>query len=247
MLVVGVDPQRVAVDGVPDVRHRRVDDVRRRDPLPLHRHRGGVDARHVEDAFEQPRQADQLGDRGVRLRAALVGRQIAARFSTATRIAVSGVLRSWLSDASSVDASSPRCRWISAASRSSRNCARSIGNAGALLRGGRQVAADDGRDQKRQERDPVVRLGNRERADRREEKIIERQRRGDRHGDRDPQRPERRREQHQDQQHEAGRRRIDAGNQPQQRDRPRRPRRSPRRRARSSRAGDGWARALQPF
>ena len=48
------------------------------------------------------------------------------RFSTATRIAVSGVRRSWLSEASSVAARSAFCRTSSAASRSPRNCARSI-------------------------------------------------------------------------------------------------------------------------
>ena len=49
-----------------------------------------------------------------------------ARFSTANLIAVNGVLRSWLSDASSVAASSAFCRASSDASRSAMNCARSI-------------------------------------------------------------------------------------------------------------------------
>ena len=58
-------------------------------------------------------------DRGARLlaRAPSSGRS-PRRFSTATRIAVSGVRRSWLSEASSADASSAFCRTSSAASRS---------------------------------------------------------------------------------------------------------------------------------
>ena len=115
------------------------------------------------------------------------------------------------------------------------------GNAGALLRGRREVAADQRRDQEGEQRHPVVRLGDRERADRREEEIVERQRRGDRDGDGDPQRPERRREQHQDQQRETRCRRIDARNQPQHRHRSPRRRRAPRRRARPSRVRGAWA------
>ena len=76
--VVGVDPQRVAVERVPDVGDRRIDDVGGRHPLALDVDRRGIDARHVEDVLEQPGQPDQLGDRGAGLRPALVGRQLAA-------------------------------------------------------------------------------------------------------------------------------------------------------------------------
>src|SRR5262245_37137685 len=59
-------------------------------------------------------------------RRASTGIDSCRRFSTATRIAVNGVRRSWLNDASSVDARSAFWRTISAASRSRRNCTRSI-------------------------------------------------------------------------------------------------------------------------
>ena len=63
----------------------------------------GVDARHLEDVLEQPGQTLDLGQNQVALLDA-VRRRRARRLVmllAATRIAVSGVRRSWPSDASS--------------------------------------------------------------------------------------------------------------------------------------------------
>ena len=63
---------------------------------------------------------------------------------------------------------------------------------GGALRAGarRQFAGGDGGDEEGEERDPVLRIGDGECADRRQEIIIEREGRGDRHEDGLPQAPE---------------------------------------------------------
>ena len=53
--------------GVLDLLARGVDDLRGVNPFRLGRHRAGVDARHVEDVFEQPRETLDLGEDDVAL------------------------------------------------------------------------------------------------------------------------------------------------------------------------------------
>ena len=55
------------VERAPGVGNGRVDDVRRRHPLPLGPHRPRVDARHVEDVVEQVIQPVELAERHLRL------------------------------------------------------------------------------------------------------------------------------------------------------------------------------------
>ena len=79
------------------------------------------------------------------------------------------------------------------------------------LRRRRQIAGDHRDDEECEERDPVLRIGNRQRAERWQEEEVERQRcrnSGDR---RDPESPERRGRQHDQQQHQGHRRRADLG------------------------------------
>ena len=64
---------------MPDVGHGRIDDFRRRDPLPLDQNRGGIHSRHVQDVLEETRQAAELRRREVGLRFAFVSRQLAAK------------------------------------------------------------------------------------------------------------------------------------------------------------------------
>ena len=75
---VGLDAQRVSLERVPDVRAGRIDDIGGRDPLLVHSDGGRVDARHVEDVLEQPREAVQFDAGRARLFPAFVGRQLAA-------------------------------------------------------------------------------------------------------------------------------------------------------------------------
>ena len=61
-----------------------------------------------------------------------------------------------------------------------------------VLRRRREIAGDDRDDEKGEQRDPVLRIGNRECADRREEEEVERQHRHQRHHDRRPEAGQRR-------------------------------------------------------
>ena len=70
------------------------------------------------------------------------------------------------------------------------------GVARAILRRRRQIAGDDRHDEEREQRDPVLRIGDRERADRRQEEEVERQHRQERDGDRRPEPGERRGAEH---------------------------------------------------
>ena len=116
---VGIDAQRMPLERVPDVRDGRIDDVGGGDPLAIDADarprrcapcRGcpgtGASADRARPSRRRPAPARSSAVRSPR------------RFSTATLIAVSGVRRSWLSDASSVAARSAFCRTSSAASRS---------------------------------------------------------------------------------------------------------------------------------
>jgi hypothetical protein len=71
---VGFDAQRVAVERMPHVRAGGVDHIGGRHPLLVHADGGGVDARHVEDVLEQPREPVQLGAGGSRLLETVLGR-----------------------------------------------------------------------------------------------------------------------------------------------------------------------------
>ena len=73
------------------------------------------------------------------------------------------------------------------------------------LRGGRQIARDDGNDQEREERHPVLGIGDGEGADRREEEEVECEHGDDRHDGGDPQPPEGRRGEHDEQQRQRTR------------------------------------------
>ena len=88
---------------------------------------------------------------------------------------------------------------------------RAIASARAILCGCRQIAGDDGDDEKREERDPVLRVGDRERAERREEEEVERQHRGERDDDRSPETGDRRGAEDHEQKRQRDRRRADVG------------------------------------
>ena len=79
---------------------------------------------------------------------------------------------------------------------------------GPVLRRRRQLAGDDGGDDERDQGHPVLRVGNRERADRRQKKIVQDQRRGNRGHDRHQQTRKRSGAEHDEQQRQRHRRRI---------------------------------------
>ena len=193
----------------------RIDHVRRRDPVALHFDRGGIDARHVEEACEQVGQAAQFCRGGIRLGAPAFDRQLVAK--VLDRRADHGQRRLQIV---AERRQQRRCQ-LAALSRQRRGFMllqqlRPLNRSPlALLRRRKEVAANDGGDEKCDERHPVVRVGDREGADRREEKVIERQRRRHRHGDGDPFGPEGGGEQDQDQQRETRGRRIHSRDQTQ--------------------------------
>ena len=82
------------------------------------------------------------------------------------------------------------------------------------LDGGRQIARDDGDDQKGEQRDPVLRIGDRERADRRKEEEVQRQHGHDGDDRGDPEPSQRGCGQHDQEQRQRGGRRADVRNQP---------------------------------
>ena len=79
----------------------------------------------------------------------------------------------------------------------------------------RQIARDHRHDEEREERDPVLRIGNRQRAERWQEEEVEREGCGDCRDRGDPQPPERGGRQHVQEQHQRHRGRADLGERPQ--------------------------------
>ena len=113
------------------------------------------------------------------------------------------------------------------------------GFASPFLRGGRELAGDDGCHDERDQGDPVLRVGNREGADRREIEVIQDQGRGDRrhHRDREP-RQRGGAEHDQEQRQRDGRRVPNAKKRVDGISRQRRACREPERRSRAIRASD---------
>ena len=80
---------------------------------------------------------------------------------------------------------------------------------GAVLGRRRQVAGNDRHDEEREQRNPVLRIGDRKTADRRQEKEVERQHREDRDGDRRPEPRQSCGAEHHEKQGQRGGRRTD--------------------------------------
>ena len=167
---------------------RGFDNLERVHPLPLGRDGARVDASHLENDVEQALQPLHFGEDDVRLLAAL-------RYGEPRRVQIAGGDANGRQRRSQIVRQRRQQRrfQFGAALREFgllpllHELCTLNGQRGPIARHGRQAAGDQTDRQKRQQRYPILRIGNRERVDRRQKEKVECHHRRDRRRHGNPQ------------------------------------------------------------